>query len=209
MSGTGQSIDALASLRQFIRPRRKVHHPCELCGVELGPEHEHLLSLEDRHLACACQACAILFSDGNARFRRVPRRADSLPDFRLTDAQWDALLIPIELAFFFENSTAARPMAMYPSPAGPTESLLELTSWRELVAENPVLGRMRADVEALLVNRVRGAREYYCVSIDRCYELVGLIRLHWRGLSGGTEVWRHIGSFFDGLKPANGSSVHV
>jgi len=208
MSGTPQSVDALASLRQFIRPRRKIDQPCELCGAELPAEHEHLVRLADRHLACTCQACAILFSDGNAHFRRVPRRAERLTDFQLSDAQWDGLLIPIELAFFFENSTAGRPLAMYPSPAGPTESLLELTSWRELVEQNPVLGRMRPDVEALLVNRVGGAREYYRVSIDRCYELVGLIRLHWRGLSGGTEVWRHIGSFFDRLRQAEGSTAH-
>jgi hypothetical protein len=64
---------------------------------------------------------------------------------------------------------------------------------------------MEADVEALLVNRighVRGfaAAEYYVLPIDECYKLVGLIRANWRGLSGGTEVWREIGQFFDGLK---------
>ena len=58
---------------------------------------------------------------------------------------------------------------------------------------------------ALLVNRVghvRGAApaEYYLVPIDECYKLVGLIRTHWRGLSGGTEVWREIGAFFAALK---------
>jgi hypothetical protein len=30
--------------------------------------------------------------------------------------------------------------------------------------------------------------------------LVGLIRLHWRGLSGGGEAWREIGDFFARLK---------
>ena len=138
MSGTGQSIEqSLASLRRIRRQRARRSHPCELCGAELPAEHEHLLDLGNRHLACACSACAILLSDGNAHFCRVPRRAEPLADFRLSDAQWEALLIPIELAFFFENSRAGRPMAMYPSPAGPTESLLELTTWQELVAENP------------------------------------------------------------------------
>jgi len=33
---------------------------------------------------------------------------------------------------------------------------------------------------------------------------VGLIRTHWRGLSGGTEVWREIGSFFAALKKRAG-----
>jgi hypothetical protein len=38
------------------------------------------------------------------------------------------------------------------------------------------------------------------VPIDACYRLVGLIRLHWKGLSGGNEVWQEIGSFFAGLR---------
>jgi len=29
---------------------------------------------------------------------------------------------------------------------------------------------------------------------------VGLIRLQWRGLSGGTEVWQAIGNFFTALR---------
>ena len=62
---------------------------------------------------------------------------------------------------------------------------------------------------ALLVNRVghvAGAvpAEYYLVPIDECYKLVGLIRTHWRGLSGGTEVWREIGAFFATLKKRAG-----
>ena len=55
-------------------------------------------------------------------------------------------------------------------------------------------------MEALLINRVGPAREYFLAPIDECYRLVGLIRLHWRGLSGGAEVWKEIQSFFTGLK---------
>jgi hypothetical protein len=29
---------------------------------------------------------------------------------------------------------------------------------------------------------------------------VGLIRMHWKGLSGGTEVWQELGGFFANLK---------
>ena len=57
------------------------------------------------------------------------------------------------------------------------------------VEANPVLTELEPDVEALLVNRTNGAREYYRAPIDRCYALAGLIRTHWRGLSGGSEVW--------------------
>jgi hypothetical protein len=63
---------------------------------------------------------------------------------------------------------------------------------------------MEPDVEALLANRVGAARgvtaQYYVVPIDECYKLVGLIRLHWHGLSGGTEVWREVATFFSSLK---------
>jgi hypothetical protein len=55
---------------------------------------------------------------------------------------------------------------------------------------------MQSDVEAFLVNRVGTKREYYVVPIDVCFELVGLIRKHWRGLSGGDTVWRQVETFF-------------
>jgi hypothetical protein len=44
------------------------------------------------------------------------------------------------------------------------------------------------------------------VPIDDCFRLVGLIRMHWRGLTGGREVWLQLAQFFDELdrraKPA-------
>jgi hypothetical protein len=49
------------------------------------------------------------------------------------------------------------------------------------------------------------ARDYFLAPIDACFELVGLIRLHWRGLSGGTEAWREIEAFFARLRER---SVH-
>jgi len=135
----------------------------------------------------------------------VPRRFHVLPDFHLTDAEWNGLMVPINMAFFFINSVERRVVAMYPSPAGATESLLALESWNQIAARNPVLDGMESDVEALLVNRLGYARgysapEYYLLPIDECYKLVGLIRAHWKGLSGGTEVWQQIGEFFKNLK---------
>jgi hypothetical protein len=91
-------------------------------------------------------------------------------------------------------------LAMYPSPAGAIESLLSLESWSEIAAEHLALQKMEADVETFLVNRVKTPAEYYIVPIDECYRLVGLIRMHWRGLSGGTEVWKEIHQFFGDLK---------
>jgi hypothetical protein len=197
---------ALAALRKFVRPR-PVQERCDLCGAELVPEHPHLLDVKRRQLLCACPPCALLFSGSQSpAYRPVPRRLEVLAEFRLTDVQWESLLIPISLAFFVCNSEAGKVVALYPSPAGVTESLLPLETWRELVEENPVLRELEPDVEALLVNRVGGAREYYRVPIDECYKLAGIIRTRWHGLSGGTEVWDEIGRFFTSLKERSGAS---
>jgi uncharacterized protein DUF5947 len=200
--------DAIFStLRRFARNRRDVD-TCELCSTEIGASHQHLIEPARRKLACACDACAIVFSQqGAATFKRVPRRIRSLPDFQLTDGQWDALAIPIGLAFFFHSSPLDKVIAFYPSPAGATESLLPLDTWSDLAAINLVLNQMEPDVEALLVNRVgqlRGSAPpaYYVAPIDVCYRLVGVIRTNWRGFSGGTEMWEEISRFFAGLDDA-------
>lgn len=209
MSKTDQiweTTQAFDSLRQFARRPRRAVEVCEMCSLELRSEHAHLVELTQRRLHCACDACAMLFSNrSDAKYKRVPRDVRSLADFRMTDAEWDGLLIPINLAFFFQNSLDSRVSALYPSPAGATESLLPLEAWANIVQNNPALNSMEADVEALLVNRVGASRglsvaEYYIVPIDACYKLVGLIRMHWRGLSGGTEVWKEIGAFFTDLR---------
>jgi hypothetical protein len=109
---------------------------------------------------------------------------------------WAELRIPVEMAFFFYSTPAERTVAFYPSPMGATESLLELDSWEALEQANPVLFSMQRDVEALLVNRARGAHHHYLVPIDDPSELVGLIRTRWRGLTGGSEVWEEIEGFF-------------
>jgi hypothetical protein len=200
-----QQESAFAVLRQFARKRTAVER-CEMCGRDLAAEHEHLVEPANRNLVCACPTCAILFEgQSGAKYKRVPRRVLFLRDFQLTDGQWDGLMVPIEMAFFFKSTPHGKVIALYPSPAGPTESLLSLDTWGDIAQMNPILSEMEADVSALLVNRVGHARgsssaEYYLVPIDECYKLVGLIRTHWRGLSGGTEVWRELGAFFAALK---------
>ena len=81
-----------------------------------------------------------------------------MSDFHLTDAQWEDLHLPINLAFFYTSTRAGRVVAVYPSPAGGTESLLTLEAWHQLEEENPVLRDFEPDVEALLVNRLGPAR---------------------------------------------------
>ncbi len=150
---------SLAGLRGLLRERDRREH-CDLCGTGLGPGHPHLIDPATRKMICACQACALLFpSSGPTKYKRVPRRVRSLSNFQMTDAAWDSLLIPIGMAFFLESSVEKRVLAFYPSPAGPTESMLPLDAWNDIVQENPAIAGMEPDVEALLVNRVNGASE--------------------------------------------------
>ena len=205
-TGTTSSVDpAFTTLRQFARSKRPLER-CELCSAGLGREHPHLVEVALRQIVCACEACATLF-DGMAggKYKCVSRRVQFLDNFQLTDVQWESLLIPINMAFFFRSSTEGRTVTLYPSPAGAVESLLPLDAWTEIAQENDVLGELRPDVEALLVNRVDHAHElsraeYYIAPIDDCYRLVGLIRANWKGLSGGSEVWVEVGRFFSDLR---------
>ena len=196
------SSSSFAALRRFAKaPQQPVLERCELCNLVLPPVHRHLLDTATRQVACSCDPCALLFQNAvGAKFKLIPRDARSLPDFQMTDGDWESLALPIDLAFFFYSTPSEKMTAMYPSPAGPTESLLPLTSWEALVRQNPVLQNMEVDVEALLLNRAGAAREYFLAPIDKCYELVGTIRVHWRGLSGGDDVWREIENFFAKLR---------
>lgn len=206
MNHTEQVSGSFQALRRFVRRQPVAVERCELCNEALGSAHQHLLETGSRRLICSCDACAVLFNNqGQTKYKRVPRRVRFLREFRLTDSQWDGLMMPINMAFFFQSTPRQRVIALYPSPAGATESLLSFDAWDEIVSENPVLLEMEADVEALLVNRIGHARgftspEYFIVPIDECFRLTGLIRTRWHGLSGGTEVWREIGRFFEDLR---------
>jgi hypothetical protein len=124
----------------------------------------------------------------------------------MEDQEWDSLLIPINLAFFVYSSTVKRMTAQYPSPGGAMESSLDLEYWNVIVARNPVLRKFETDVEALLVNRIALPPKYYRAPIDQCFRLVGIIRKHWRGLSGGTQVWGEIDKFFRELDGLSGGA---
>jgi hypothetical protein len=194
-----------AKLREFVRTEQPAER-CEMCSIGLRATHQHLIEPISRKLVCACDACAILFSSqGGTKYKRVPRTVRFLSDFQLTDSQWDGLMLPINMAFFFKSTPQDRIVVLYPSPAGAMESMLSLDSWEEIERENPQLEEMEADVEALLVNRIGHSRgflnaEYYLTPMDECYKLVGLIRSEWNGLSGGTAVWQTIAAFFADLK---------
>ncbi len=192
------SDNPLSTLRRIARGRERARDElCELCSAVISNAHQHLIEPENRKLVCVCDACAILFGNqGETKYRRVPRRTRLLLDFRLSDIQWQNLQIPIRLAFIFHDSAAHQSIALYPSPAGPTESWLEAAAWGEIAEQNPSLQKMEPDVEALLINRMGSAGEYYIAPIDECFRLTGLLRAHWSGLSGGAKVWEEVARFF-------------
>jgi Family of unknown function (DUF5947) len=193
MTGT-----AGAGLRRFARPRPAAGNEaapderCELCGEQVGREHRHMVDLQRRSIACACRACALLFTRPGGRYRTVPDRVRHDPSAPLTDAEWAELQIPVAIAFFFFNSALGRVIASYPSPAGVTECELDLAAWDRLAAAHPLLGALTPDVEAILVAgggpRDTGDIEAFLVPIDICYSLAGALRLEWHGFDGGSEV---------------------
>ncbi len=172
-----------------------------MCAEPIADEHSHVVNLNSRSLLCTCRGCYLLFTDDRAelRYRAVPDRYLSFPQFQLERPLWDALEIPVGLAFFFRNSLQDRTIAFYPGPAGAAESELPLGAWDDVVAANPELRVVSADVEALLVRAPGlGLSDFTCflVPIDACYELVGQLRQVWRGFDGGQDARRRIEQFF-------------
>ena len=205
----------LAALRRMAegRPPPLEGERCEMCAEPIADEHQHVVNLTSRGLMCSCRGCYLLFTTEGAeqRYRAVPDRYLSFPDFELSPAAWDELEIPVGLAFFFTNSVLGHTVAFYPGPAGATESELPLGSWDGVVAANPALRTASADVEALLIRALEPSRSGYdchLVPIDACYELVGRLRSVWRGFDGGQDARAAIAEFFDRIearsRPARG-----
>jgi hypothetical protein len=193
-------------LRRFARPPRPSPRAaagaasapgapgecCELCGEVLGRQHPHMVDLRHRSIACACQACALLFTRPGGRYRTVPDRVRDDPRAPLSSAEWAELQIPVSIAFFFVNSALGRVVASYPGPAGVTECELDLAAWDRLAAAHPLLRAPAPDVEAILVAGGRKDEndeniETFLVPVDVCYSLAGALRLEWNGFDGGTE----------------------
>lgn len=223
------------ALQQFLqsRPAPRPGERCEMCTEPIGDGHSHVVDLNSRNLICTCRACFLLFTTEGAaggRYRAVPDRYRYLPRFAITGAQWEELQIPVGMAFFFRNSDLDRFVAFYPSPGGATESLLPLDTWQQVLAANPAAADLADDVEALLLRRrdikqevpagdtaaesnsssrtgEANSAEAYLVPIDACYELVGRVRMNWRGFHGGAEVWQEIGGFFGRLRERSGEAA--
>ena len=202
--------DNVALLAQMLQKKPPPGERCDFCASPLAPEHSHLIELAARRILCACRPCYLVFEPQGAaqgKYRAVPSRYAEIETFAVDDATWDALQVPIGLAFFFYNSIEHKTVAFYPSPAGATESLLPLESWTAIAALYPQLGDLKPDVEAVLVQRNREVSRAFIVPIDAAYELVGLIRTSWKGFDGGQEAHAKIAAYFEKVKERSRGKV--
>jgi hypothetical protein len=190
--------DAFASLKRFAGSRPRIER-CEMCGTGVAAVHPHLLDRTTHAIVCACRACALLFSNQQeGRFLRIPPEVCAVRDLTSdgieAGLEWEALALPIDLVFFIRRADG-RLWAKYPSPAGAIESSLPVESVERALASSSAAG-MQPEVQALLVSRIAGDEAAFVVPIDECFRLTGLIRMKWRGLSGGTDVRIAIHDFF-------------
>jgi hypothetical protein len=196
------AFDVLARIRANRGAPQPAGERCEMCSETIADEHQHVVNLEGRQLMCVCRGCYLLFTDTEAelRFRAIPDRYLAFPDFALDRRQWEALQIPVGLAFFFHNSALGRTVAFYPGPAGATESELDLKAWSDIRTADPRVDTIADDTEALLVrvpDDETASPHAYLVPIDACYEFVGRLRILWRGFDGGQDVRNYIDEFFE------------
>ena len=190
-------------------PEAVAEERCEFCAVDIGERHGHVADVVDHRLLCVCRPCYLLFAPrgaGGGRYRGVGEDVRRVDGLSLTAGDWDALRIPVDLAFFFGQTGAEHLLAFYPGPGGATESLLDLGAWADISAANPVLDTLVPDVEAVLLRKNGDRFACYIVPIDVCYELVGIVRLNWTGLGGGSEVWQAIDAYFDVLDQRAGAA---
>jgi Family of unknown function (DUF5947) len=184
-------------------PRDPALEYCDICGTTIPPDHRHLLHLTERRIVCACEACWGMRA-GEGDYRPTGARTVWLPDLDLPDELWASFQIPIGLAFFMRSTVTECVVAMYPSPAGATESELHFDSWTRMCELNPVLAELEADIEGLIVNRLTDPPVYVLAPIDRCYALTGAIKATWEGISGGSGVDHAVTRFFDELQAEAG-----
>jgi hypothetical protein len=176
---------------------------CELCGAPIPERHRHVLDLDSREPQCACRACALLFDRdqaGGGHYRLIPERRVALERFVFEERLFASLGIPVDLAFLCVESRSGQVLARYPGALGTIASTPAPDAWQQVLAANPALADMQADVEALLLSRARGARDAWIVSIEDCYRLAARVRESWRGFSGGEQVWIEIAGFFTELR---------
>jgi hypothetical protein len=130
---------------------------------------------------------------GGGRYLLVPGRR-----VRLAPVDTAPLGVPVGLVFFVPRADGTV-TAQGPSPAGAMRWEVDAARWAAVCAACPPLATMAPEVEALLVNTVRGMDHHWIVPVEDCFRMVALVRREWRGLAGGGRVWPAVERFFTEL----------
>jgi len=172
---------------------------CDLCGIAIPEDHRHLLHLVERRIVGTGEACWGMRA-GEGDYRPTGQRTLWLSELDVPDDLWASFQIPIGLAFLMRSTVTECVVAMYPSPAGATESELHFDAWNRMLELNPILARMEPDIEGLIVNRLAEPAAYAIAPIDQCYALTGTVKASWEGISGGSGVEEAVARFFETLR---------
>ena len=209
-------MQALRRLRAFARGASS--HGRAACGHALSDNNAHLYHPARRQIRCCCPVCRLAPEAG---WLQVPSQISRV-SAELDDGIWQSLGIPVALASFVrrdysefvsansEGAVSAAPHALrsratywsaaYPGPAGLIETALSDAAVESLLQRNPEWTDITPHVEAIVVNRLGPEACAFRVPIDVHFRLAGELRTHWRGLSGGDEVWHRLEQFFLSLE---------
>ncbi|MEU2714345.1 DUF5947 family protein [Streptomyces sp. NPDC007205] len=191
MSVDGALARVVRSAAERAGPER-----CDLCASPVPDEHRHMYDTGREQVLCACPACAVLFAGagaGGGQYLLVPRRR-----VRLDPVDTGPLGVPVGLVFFVPRADGTV-TAQGPSPAGAMRWEVDAARWQQMCGAVPQLATVAPEVEALLVNTVRGLDHHWIVPVDDCLRMVALVRREWRGLAGGGRVWPAVEQFFTEL----------
>jgi hypothetical protein len=164
-----------------LRPSQ-AHSKCSLCARPIEEKHDHLYSPAKREIACACFECALIVpSSDHAAFRKVPTGVQRIA-VRDVAGWLDRLNVPVGVAALIPSDGGGARLA-YPGPAGLVESTVDPALWRALCDDVPVAGQLAPEVEALVWSGL--THDVLRTGIDVVFRLVGELRTHWRGITGG------------------------
>jgi hypothetical protein len=172
---------------------------CDFCGRRLLPDHRHFLERPSKKILCACDHCTSAHHAGGP-YDLIPRRYEWLEDLVMPESLWLEFMIPVNIAFFVHDRETDTIITFYPGPVGATFSQLQIGAWQKLVQNNPDRLYLLPDLEAFIVNRLDATAEYFIAPIDWCYRLVGVMRLHRKGIFGGREAQDAVRNIIQELK---------